>query len=437
MLLKKIGARNYFVAMFILLGITIALVVFAFITTALVPGSFGRIPYEYKTESACVFEPWSFEVKNLEVSFPRGGIILTVNQTDHYRSDLLLGEGTYRHNGKLVEPEVAGGLFMVTEHSIFEEIRGDNIFMPLEDEPLLNQVTEIAENQKGLPAIWKDTIPMAFHAEEGLVYYYFVSPEGEPSLPPVANYSMLTLFGAFLVYAIFIAISGMVLTILSPDHRYSSYWIHLGKTPPGFLSLILIPFVAALLVINNIIINLENLSDFYSVIGYALVLLILILLAKRGNIDYLDLGLRRDRIQNGYLLAIIAAVLIIFAFRGLPAGIAFNGSNAFLQLPLLFIMLALPREMIWRGYIQTFFSRRFGVTKGLVAMVLLSAIAHYIYMLATDPWMATYPYTYLEVTVLVPGTAAILGYLYLRTENILACALMHSLLLWLPGILLY
>jgi membrane protease YdiL (CAAX protease family) len=51
--------------------------------------------------------------------------------------------------------------------------------------------------------------------------------------------------------------------------------------------------------------------------------------------------------------------------------------------------------------------------------------------------MLTYPYTYLEALILAPGLAAILGYLYLRTENILACALLHSLIIWLPTIIIY
>ena len=437
MLLKKIGARNYFVAMIILLAITIGLVIAAFITTAFLPGSLGRTPYEYEALSACEFEPWSFEIKNLEVTFPEGGVILTVNQTDQYRSVLLLGEGTYRHNEESAAADQAGGLFMVAGHDHFDEIRGDNIFIPIEDETLLNQVTEIADQQKGIPAIWKETMPVTFHAQEDLVYYYFITPEGEPSMPPAANYSIPTLLGSALVYTLLIAISGMTLTILSPDHRYSRYWMHLGKTPPALFSLALIPVVIAIILINGFVAHLYNLPEFYSAAGYAVILFILILSAIRGKIDYLDLGLRWDRILNGYLLAVTASVLIVSAVRGLPSGINIEGTNTILQLPLIFLLLALPREMIWRGYIQAFLSRRLGVTKGLLATVIMAAIVHFILLYNANPWMAAYPYAYLEIAIFVPGTAAILGYLYLRTENILACALMHSLLLWLPGILIY
>ncbi len=437
MLLKKIGASNYFIAMLILLGITIALVVSAFIVTAIFPGSLGRIPYQYETETVCEFEPWSFELNNLEVNFPQGGIILTVNQTDRYRSNLLLGEGFYRNKETQVNNDLNGGLFIVTEHSIFEEIRGNNIFMPVEDEALLSQVARIGDNQKGIPAIWKDTIPVTFHAPEDLSYYYFVSPEGKPDLPPSANYSMPTVFGAFLVYTIFIAILVIVLTILSPDHRYSRYWMHLGNTPPRLFSLILIPMVLALVAITRIGTNLFNLSELYSAAGYFLILFILAYYAINGKIDYMDLGLRRDKIHNGYFLAITAAILVVCTIRGLPAGISTGGFRTFLQLPLLFLLVALPLELIWRGYIQTYLSRWLGVTKGLLAMVFLAAVTHFIYLLATEPWMSAYPYTYLEVAVLVPGTAFVLGYLYLRTENIMSCAVLHGLILWLPGILIY
>ncbi len=437
MLFKKIGARNYFVAMIILLGITVALVVTTFILTALIPGSMGEIPYEYETRSACDFEPWAFEIEDLQVYFPEGGVIVNIKQTDRYRSDLLLGDGSYTHEGEEIDAAQVGGLFMVTENSVFEELRGGNIFRPLEDGPLINRVARIGDNQKGLPVIWKDTIPVTFHAREGLVYYYFVSPGGEAHLPPAANYSQKTLAGAFMTHILFIAIMGMVLTMLSPDHRYSRYWIHLRKTRPRLFSLALIPILVAIITAGRILPVHMDLPVLYAAAGYALVIFILFLSAKRGKIDYLDLGLRPDRIRNGYLLAIVGAVLIVLTVRGFPAGVDLDYPAAVLQLPVLFFTLALPAELVWRGYIQAFLSRRAGIIWGLTGMAFLVGLSHFIYLAATEPWLVAYPYTYLEAAVLVPGTAVILGYLYLRTENIMACAVMHSLIIWLPGVLLY
>jgi len=436
LLLKRMGVNNYFIAMLVLLGITLLLVISVFILTAYIPESLGRYPYNYEIISACEFEPWSFEANGLEAAFPQGGIIVNVNRTDRSRSDLLLGQGSFRYNGQQLVAEEPGGLFMVTDHQLFEQIRGDIFFIPLEDTTLTSQLSSIVDKQIGFPVIWEDTFPMIFHSQEGLIYQYFITPEGDPILPP-GNYNTYTaLLGSFLVYTLFIIILLMVLTILSPDHHYSNYWIHLSQTKPGFFSLALVPVITGLLAVNNVAPEIYGWPEYYSVFGLFIILVILILLAKQGKIDYLDFGLRRDKIYKGYLLASIAAVLILSASRRFPEGFNIDGLNTFLMLPLFFLFFSLPSEMIWRGYIQTFLSRWLGVTKGLLTMALLAAVVHYVYVGVTEPWMLDYLYTYLEVAIIVPGLAIILGYLYLRTENILACAFLHSLILWLPGIII-
>ncbi|MGM0653001.1 MAG: CPBP family intramembrane glutamic endopeptidase, partial [Bacillota bacterium] len=383
------------------------------------------------------FEPWSFKIKQLEVVFPDGGIIINLDQKANYRSDLLLGEGTYYHQETQLEDSNIGGLFIVTENHQFEEIRGDNIFIPVENESLLTYLADTYEGQMGIPALWEDTIPLSFHKENSLVYYYFVSPDGKALMPPASDYSDLTVFGAFLVYTLFLCIIVMIITMLSPDHRYSKYWIQLGKTKPTLFSLVSILVIAAMLTFNKLIIDLLEYKDFYLAPGYILVIVLLIIADKMNLIGCLDFGLRQDRLKNGYLLAIVSAFLMTAAIRGFPAGLSTESADHLIRLPLLFFLLALPREMIWRGYIQAKLSRRFGVNWGLIMMALLAAVVHSGYLALVDPWMFLYPYAYLEIALLVPGTAIILGYLYLRTENILSCALMHSLIIWLPGIIHY
>ena len=437
MLLKKLGASNYFVAMIFLLVITILLVISAFIVTAFMPGSLARLPYQYEMESVHEFEPWSFEIEELGAAYPDGGIIVNLKQTGRYRSDLLLGEGTYYHRDELVGSNNTGGIFIVTELEYFEEMKGDNIFKPVEDKTLLNHLEEISEAQKGIPTLWEGAIPLTFHKENNLVYFYFISPDGNPIMPPSSNYSDLTVFGAFLVYLLFLAILVMVITMLSPDHRYSKYWVQLGETRPRFFSQAIILPIIALLIANKLSVDFFGYPDIYLALGYILVIFILILANLGNKIDYLDFGLRRDKLKYGYFLAIVSAVLIILGVRGLPAGFFIDGTDQILQLPMLFFLLALPREMIWRGYIQAILSRRFGVNLGLILMAILATAVHSTSLALTDPWMFLYPYTYLEIALLVPGTAVIFGYLYLRTENILACAVLHSLILWLPGIILY
>ncbi len=436
MLLKKIAGKNIFVALLITLGLITISVLTIFLLTALIPDTLGQGPVEYELSSVYEFEPWSFEVDDLGVQFPEGGIIATLNEADQSRSFLLIGNGNFFYEDQIYSTEKVGGIFMIIEDFFFEEIRGSIIFLPVEDTRTLAGISEIAGQQTGIPVTWKRTVPITFQPKAGLIYYYFITPDGNPILPPQINCNSIKLFGAIAVNALLILIMMLLITIFTLDHRYSRYWIHLKNTPPGTVSFYLILPIAAATALADIVPEIFNVPNFYSAALYAIVILVLIILTRMGIIDYLDLGLRRDRIRHGYLLGSLTALLIVLTVRGIPKEVYTDDIYSFLLLPFIFVLIALPRELIWRGYIQAILSRKWGATRGLISMILLSAASHVLYLAVTAPWMLYYPYTYLEVAVLVPGLAAILGYLYLRTENILACALLHSLVLWLPTIIL-
>jgi membrane protease YdiL (CAAX protease family) len=437
LLLKKFGIKNYFIALILLLGLTMILVITAFAVSALIPDSLGNRPNSMQFRSASAFEPWSFEINELNIDFPGGGIIIPVDDADRKTCFILIGPGEHQKKGQPLENDQLFGVFMALEHQMFDELRGSNIFTPLEDAETLRHAESIFNKQIGIPAIWKDTVPLSFYARENVVYYYFMAEDGEPILPPQTNTSALSVAGAFVLYSLFIAIAIMVITIFSIDHRYSRYWYLLRKTQPNSFSMIMVPLIALSIFSSELVTTWFEWPLIYAAGGYIAALFALILSAKYGKIDYLDMGMRRDRLRYGYLMAIITALLIVGVVGGFPSGLQFGGLKTFLYLPLIYVIIGLTREMLWRGYIQKMLSRQFGPTKGFVLMVLMAALVHLAIMTITTPWMLVYPYAYLEVLVLVPGMAAILGYLYLRTENILACALLHTLILWLPGIILY
>lgn len=437
MLLRKIGVQNYFIVLLILLALTAALVITTIILSAVFPGSLGRSPYDYETGPVYEFEPWLFEVDDLKVSFLKGGLITTLHEDEYKRSIMLIGEGYYEDGAIKLDADEAGGLFMVIEHDLFNLIRGSNIFTPIEDQALIGRVEEIAALQKGIPNIWEDIIPLTFHTQEDLIYYYYIASDGKPIFPPHCNGDIKQFLGPFLIHFLIFLIIMLIMTIFSPDHRYSRYWIHLGSTPPGLYSLAIMPFIIALLITSKILVHINEWPEYYSTLTYLLIIFFLYFSSRYGKIDYLDLGLRRDRIKHGYLLAIITALSLIIVIGGIPEGWAFEKESALISLLSIYFLIGLPHELIWRGYIQAFLSRQLDPTRGLLIMIFLTAAAHYLFMITTAPWMINYPYAYLEALILVPGTAALLGYLYLRTENILACAFLHTLIFWLPVIIIY
>lgn len=437
MRLKKIAGRNYFIALMILMLVISVLVIALFVATSILPNALGNEPYNYEISSISYFEPWNFEAEDLSAGFPRGGIILVINETDRFKTVILMGEGNFVKGDITYTNEQTSGLLMMIEHELFDQIRGSNIFMPIEDQSLLFLVSFVFKNTSGVPNIWKDRIPLAFHGRQGLAFYYLLDPEGKPILPPATNLTGSELYGTFLIYLLFILITIMIIMIFTLDHRYSRYWYHLAGAPPSRFAQYSLIALMPLLALSDIVPILLEQSSLFAFGGYALILICLIIADKYGKIDYLDLGLRRDRLRFGYGLALVTATIIIISAYGLPAGFTIGGMKPMLSLPVIFLLTGLPKEMIWRGYIQAVLTRQFGVNQGLLMMVLMAAVVRFIYLIATEPWMLTYPYTYLEVLILAPGLAAILGYLYLRTENILACALLHSLIIWLPAVVIY
>ena len=437
MRLKKIAGKNYFIALMILLVAISILVISFFVVNSFLPNALGNEPYQYEISSISYFEPWSFEAADLKANFPRGGIILHINETDRYKTVILMGEGSFAKGNRTYSNEETSGLLMMIEHDLFDQIRGSNIFMPIEDQSLLFLVSFVFSNSRGVPNIWKDLVPLAFHGRQGLAFYYLLDPEGKPILPPATNLTRVELYGTFLLYLLSILITIVTIMIFSLDHRYSRYWYHLAGTPPSRFALNTLMAIMPILALSDIIPVLFEKSNLFSFIGYGLVLICLIIAEKYGKIDYLDLGLRRDRLRYGYGLALVTAAIIIISAYGLPTGFTVSGMEPLVSLPIIFLLTGLPREMVWRGYIQAVLTRQLGINRGLLVMVLMASVVRFIFLIATEPWMLTYPYTYLEVLILAPGLAAILGYLYLRTENILACALLHSLIIWLPAIITY
>lgn len=429
---SRLFGKNHLVLLLVLLLITTVLVVSAFSVSAMFPDSLGRKPYSYTVESVDEFSFWVFEIDNLRASFPRGGLIVILNETDYKRSLLLLGDGIFLKDGESFSDEQEGGIFMVMEHSLFDEIRGDTLFRPVSNRAILEEVEAVVEIQKGVPAIWQDYIPLSFHPGEGLVYYYLLTQEGSPILPPERVDMERSLQGSYLLYVLLFIIAIPVMLIFSLDHNYSPYFLELGQKKPAPGTLLMVPLAIAAPMIAPILGKVNQWPEQFNLYLTLPVILIIFLLGKTGFVDQYDLGLRLQRLRHGYILAIVVASLLIVAIRGIPSDYSYNGNETLNGFLFFFFLIALPREMLLRGYVQTALCRIVGVFTGVLLTATICGVGQYYYLLWTRPWILQYPYISLEIAVLAPGLAAVLGVLYLRTENAPAGALLYSLLMYLP-----
>lgn len=434
-MLKKLTGMNYFVSLVILLGITLTLGLAAFILVASIPGALGAAPPHDEVKEIYDFEPWSFEIDGLAASYPEGGIAIPIYRHDKQDAVLLMGRGDYRVPDQNLPPEEAAGLYLDIDFDRFSEIRGDVIFMPVEDEAARNRALNIYARQPGLPVQWQQGIPLVFYPGEYALFYHFVDANGAPLMPPAIIAPAIYLFGTVALYTLFMAMILLTVLIFSLDHHPSRYWTFIHCARPGWPVAAAAVGAAAFALLGELLPHLTNLGESAIALGYTAAIGGLILLARLRRVDFLDFGLRPDTARHGYLMVAAAAVLFMVMTRGFPSQISINGFSALIDFLLLFLLVALTREMIWRGYIQTTLARLLGFGPGLILTAILAGLTHYALLTITAPWMTAYPYTLVETLVLVPGTALVLGFIYLRTENILAGTLLHCFILFLPRII--
>lgn len=425
---------NHFVALMITLGIVFILVLGAFFLATSFPGALGSPPIQFEIKEIYEFEPWRFTLNDLEISFPRGGKIVPLYVEEKQKAALFWGFAEY-HSPEPLPLNNPGGFFVAIDYEILEKQRGDILFMPVENTQQRITVRDILRRQLWLPVIWQGGVPISFFPHGEAVYYYFLDRQGNPVLPPLLDEDPLLVYMSALLYAMIFLVIVLVLYIFSLDHHFSVYWKNLFAYLPPRAALLAVPLMVALALGGELLPVYFDFPELTLASGYAGGLLLFFILARYRRIDSADLGVRRETLRYGYVMALGCIAMIFVVTWGIPREILFKGWPTVADFALLFLLVGLPRELIWRGFIQTTLSRRLGAAGGLFVTVLMAGGVHLLLLLVRSPWLLAYPYAFIEAAVLVPGLALVLGFLYLRTENIISCALLHALLIFLPRIL--
>ncbi len=425
---RENSGHNYLVSLIILLTVIAVLAAAAFLLAYYLPGTFAGPPFRYETKELYCFEPWSFNLDQIEAEFPEGGLILPLYREDKQEAAIIFAEGEYRISEQPLSGKKPSGIFLVIDEKEFEMIRGCVILLPCDDTEAKQRMDRIYDRQPGLPTIWSSVVPLTFTPAAGSSYYYFISEKGERLLPPVLNEPQVKLYASLALYAALIAIILLMMTIFTLDHRPSRYWETLYQVKPEKTALQAAAAVALLALGGELLPLYTSLPEYSFLAGYLAAIVLIIFMCYKGIIDFWDTGLNRNALLNGYLIAVAAAFMFMIITRGVPRQFSLNVQSVGALLFSVFI-IGLARELIWRGYIQTMLGRRCGATAGLLLTTLLAGLFHYAVVALGSPELLSYPYTMVELLVLAPGTALVSGYLYLRTENILCCALLHGFLL--------
>ncbi len=461
MLLEKITGSNYLVKLMLLLAATFVLVLAVFLLVTSFPEALGTPPPSWQIIKSYKFEPWSFSFHGLYITYPEGGTIVPIYEQEKQKAAIILGRGVYvnqnssatmktpgiernsnasgdpEHPPGNLEAEPAAGIYLIISEEELEDIKGDIIFIPMEEPAAHVAINALLARQLGLPVIWSGKIPFVYPPSRPEGYYYFIDRRGNPVLPPVLTQASGNVYISGLLNIMFCLIICLAVLILSLDYPSSRCRKEGQNTVSGRWETAAIFLAGAMAFGGEILPGSACLPEPMLAVGYGAAILLLFALFWTGKTDFPELGVNRDTFGRGYFMAIVAAVLLLTTILKLPQGIRVQGWQPLVILMISFFCMGLPREIIWRGFIQNALGKRIGLTGGLLATILLAGVIRGGVYLITARWMLFYPFTWVEIAVLEPGLAAILGFLNIRTENVLSCALLHTLVIVLPQLLVF
>ncbi|HAP32409.1 MAG TPA: hypothetical protein DCQ14_05075, partial [Firmicutes bacterium] len=146
----------------------------------------------------------------------------------------------------------------------------------------------------------------------------------------------------------------------------------------------------------------------------------------------------RESIRGIIVVPVILVIIFLFVTLKFPTGINLTpGMPAIVLSQFAFLFAyAFAAEFFWRGYLQTYLERLWGEGAGLLLSIALSSLPFFLtsYFAHGLPFS---PERTMEVFFFYPLTVLPLAYLYQRSRNLLNVALLHALLLFLPGFLLF
>lgn len=171
--------------------------------------------------------------------------------------------------------------------------------------------------------------------------------------------------------------------------------------------------------------------DFYDLFAFFLVYSILLLIVgvamRRTNQKLDSIGFRKNGLGKSAILGVsMGAILtVIYSVVVSSLGMRFVGLSSILLFGLVFfIMVGFSEETVFRGFIQTRLVARFGKLPGLVIASFLFALYHYplLYFLSSGDILGSLSGALLRI---FPGL--IVGYLMIRSQNLVAPIIFHTI----------
>jgi|GEM_PF-4628440 len=427
---------------FIVLCLIIFSSVTAFYLSANGGYAIGTSPLRPVIKDVYRSEPWTFRIADFSISLRGESYVSPV-----YLDERLIGIVVQSAGACLEEDGAARRLnlddFFITLNSdIYTEIKGDTLFLPLQDSAPQSRILADARALIRLPELQGIIYPRIFLPPPGAVCLY--AGDGERIL--LSGYNV-DFFNArlFLFFSIVALITLLIIYLLTMDLHPTGKLKRLHAAKPALAEKLAAGIFLAVLcgvAIWGKLPTFEAASINIGVIVlYYAILFILLHLRQKRTIANQYFGLNphiREYLRDMIVVPVVLVIIFLFVTMKFPTGIDVTPGRAEIvlrQFALLFAY-AFAAEFFWRGYLQTFLERLWGEEAGLFLVTALSALPLFLasYFAHGLPFS---PETTLEVFFFYPLTVLPLAYLYQRSRNLLSVSLLHALLLFLPGFLIF
>ncbi len=432
----KVHPPNRILHLICLVLPALLLLIFIFVLALSFPAALGNPPPEYQLQDTREFDQkWSLSLNGTRIHFSdQGGTVSKAFAGEKMKGALFWGENSF-HLSPGDVPEKAEGLFVSLEEEQLLFQRGDDLaFTPVENPERRKPLPSI-ENSVEPPVFEGAGVSLSFLPSGNSFYQYYFNQEGEKIAPVHYQGETHTPWVAGIIY--FLTFIILILITLAITLNYGNHF------PPFRFNLSLADFFRAIAALAISFFSLhvtlvEAWPQYYAGIGYALAVAVIILTSRFSSIPFYWKRIHHSTWKNGLFQALLIAALFLHLPFELVKGV--EGISWFaliIKFLLVFLVASLFHELVWRGYLQILFSTLWGNFWGLVATSLLAGMFHFFLFYLHSPHLLGYPYSYLNLIVLAPGTALVLGLLFQRTGNVLSNALLHAIIFFLPPYLSY
>ncbi len=426
---------------FVVLFLIVCCSVTAFYIATESKDAIGAPPSHFVIKEIYQNEPWTFQVDHYSISLPRGSYIGPVYLEDQLIGIVVQSEGGYLEDTNTRRRHRLDNFFLTMNYETYLEIKGDTLFLTLENPVLQRRITAVARTLIWLPEVQGIVYPRIFLPPADTTSFYL---EGGETIPPTDG--GITINNQPLIYFFGLVVLIVLLTIylLTMDLDRNNRLTRLYAAKPMMGEKFTAAFFLTVLLIAAMQGKLHNLKAAAvhtdMIIFYWVIICLLLLLHKKQFISAQAFGLAsgwRSYCRSMIIVPVILLMIILFSTLQFPSGV--NKYAATEQVPLQFLIFfsyALGVEFFWRGFLQTFLERLWGKVVGLLLVTALFILPLFLATYQT----AGLPLPQAEamyVFYFFPLTALLLGYLYQRSQNLLSVALLHALLLLLPGLIVF